>query len=1047
MPEALAGTKVPLNLTNLDVSPDKDNDEPIETMTGQTHHINSDNTVRSVHLEKGDALLRVPAERVLESKLDPHRALAESSAQQGARESGAGKPLYSSRIINTYIEFLEKFYTGVDVDSVLNRAGITRHEVEDPGHWFTQHQTDRFHESLVAATGNPGIAREAGRYTTSTDRLGAAKQYALGSIGLASIYMKTGKLAVALSRGARMTTRKLRSNKVEIVSRPTAGTVEKPYQCNNRIGTLEGLAKLVTSKYAEVEHPACIHNGDNCCRYILSWEKTAALIWKRTSYFSPLCALMACLAAFPFISLQALVALGLSSLVVSMASFLITASLEKRDLVKTIETQGNAAKDLLDEMNLRHANALLIQETGQAISKILNVTRAMNTVVAMVKKHLHFDRGMILLADENKRRLKFISGFGHTADQKKILVETIFHLDKPESKGYFVRSFREQKPFLIRNVSDVKADLSPRSREFVRQMGVQSFICVPIIFEEESLGVLVVENNRSRNNLAQSEISLLMGVAAQTATGINNARSFKKTQESERQYRLLADNISDVIWVIDFSLSKFSYVSPSVERIQGFTPEELMELDLSDILTPQSYEAAKKVIAEELTKEKNRAPDPHRSRTLELEQYHKDGSTIWVEVTASFLHDENGNVKSILGASREITERKQAEAEKQRLETQLQQSQKMEAIGTLAGGIAHDFNNILTAVLGYTELALDDSEDGSLLQQNLQEVLAAGNRAKDLVKQILAFSRQADRELKPVRVDLIIKEALKLLRASLPSTIDIDLKLDSQSATLADPTQIHQVLMNLCTNAHHAMIDGGGVLTVSLSDILIDSASESRKIDLNTGGYLCLQVSDTGTGMPEDVKARIFDPFFTTKERDKGTGMGLSVVHGIVKSHGGAITVNSKPGKGTSFTVYLPIVQSDIKPALQTDVPVTGGNERILFVDDEKTLVDLGCQMLERLGYHVECRTSSIEALELFKSRPDQFDLVITDMTMPNLTGDRLAREIMAIRTDIPVILCTGFSEQISAESARDIGVKEFMLKPLVMDRLAGTVRSVLDAG
>ena len=1045
MPEAWADTKVPLNLTNLDVSPDKINDEPIETMTGQTHHINSDINFRSGPVEKGDALLRVPAERALEPKLNPQQALAKSTPHQDAREPG--EPLYSSRIINTYIEFLEKFYPGVDVDSVLKRAGITRHEVEDPGHWFTQHETDSFHQSLVAATGNPGIAREAGRYTTSTDRLGAAKQYALGSIGLASIYMKTGKLAQALSRGARMTTRKLRSNKVEIISRPTAGTVEKPYQCDNRIGTLEGLAKLVTSKYAEVEHPACIHKGDNCCRYILSWEKTAALIWKRISHFSPLCALMTCLAAFPFISLQALLALGLSSLVVSMASFLIAASLEKRDLVKTIETQGNAAKDLLDEMNLRHANALLIQETGQAISKILNVDRAMNTVVAMVKKHLHFDRGMILLADENKRRLNFISGFGYTADQQKILVETAFHLDKPESKGHFVRSFREQKPFLVRNVSDVKADLSPRSREFVRQMGVQSFICVPIIFEEESLGVLVVENNRSRNNLAQSEISLLMGVAAQTATGINNARSFKKTQESERQYRLLADNISDVIWVIDFSLSKFSYVSPSVERIQGFKPEELMELDLSDILTPQSYDVAKKVIAEELAKEKDRSPDPHRSRTLELEQYHKDGSTIWVEVTASFLHDENGNVKSILGASREITERKQAEAEKQRLETQLQQSQKMEAIGTLAGGIAHDFNNILTAVLGYSELALDDAEDGSLLQQNLREVLTAGNRAKDLVKQILAFSRQADRELKPARVDLITKEALKLLRASLPSTIEIDLKLESQSATLADPTQIHQVLMNLCTNAHHAMIDGGGVLTVSLRDVLIDSASESRKIDLNTGGYLCLQVSDTGTGMPEDVKARIFDPFFTTKERDKGTGMGLSVVHGIVKSHGGAITVHSKPGKGTSFAVYLPIVQSVIKPALQTGVSVAGGNERILFVDDEKTLVDLGCQMLERLGYHVECRTSSIEALELFKSRPNQFDLVITDMTMPNLTGDRLAREIMAIRTDIPVILCTGFSEQISAESARDLGVKEFMLKPLVMDRLAGTVRSVLDAG
>jgi len=608
-----------------------------------------------------------------------------------------------------------------------------------------------------------------------------------------------------------------------------------------------------------------------------------------------------------------------------------------------------------------------------------------------------------------------------------------------------VRSFREQKPFLVRDVAEIEKDLSPRSCEFVRQMGVQSFICVPIVYEEESLGVLVVENIRSRSQPAQSEINLLMGVASQTATAIINARSFKRTKESERQYRLLADNISDVIWIIDLSLAKFSYVSPSVERVQGFTPEELMEFDLEDTLTPPSFEMAREMITEELVKEKNRSPDPYRSRTLELEQYHKDGSTIWVEVTASFLHDDAGKVVSILGASREITQRKQAEEENKKLETRLQQAQKMEAIGTLAGGIAHDFNNILTAVLGYSELAADDAEDGTLLHSNLQEVITAGNRAKDLVKQILAFSRRADQELKPVHVDLIVKEAVKLIRASLPSTIEIELNLASKSATLADPTQIHQVLMNLCTNAHHAMRENGGVLTVSLSDITIDAGFESHKLDLATGGYLCLQVKDTGHGMPEEVRARIFDPFFTTKERDKGTGMGLAVVHGIVKSHGGAICVHSKPGKGTSFTIYLPLIRAEVKKTAGTGTKLPTGDECILFVDDEKTLVDLGRQMLERLGYRVECRTSSIEALELFKNRPDQFDLVITDMTMPNLTGDKLTRQIMNIRPDIPVILCTGFSEQIGEESAKELGIREFIFKPLEMEKLAGTVRKVLD--
>jgi PAS domain S-box-containing protein len=956
-------------------------------------------------------------------------------------------PIYNSRIINTYIEYLEKYYPDIDIDALLQDSEMTRHEVEDPGHWFTQRQVDSLHQTIVTRTGNPKIAREAGRYTVSSERVGAAKQYALGSIGLISIYLKIGRLAAAMTRGHAMKARKLGPNKVEIVSSPKPGTREKAHQCQNRIGTLEGVAKLVTNKFAAIEHPECIHKGADCCRYILSWEKTPALIYRRISHCTPVIGFLLCLLSYPIASAQALLALGLGWAFLSLFVFLGAFHFEKKELVKTIETQGNAAKDLLDEMNVRHSNALLVHELGQAISKILNVDRIADTVVTVMQKHLYFDRGMIMLADQTRTRLQFIAGFGYTEEQGQILRETEFHLDKPDAGGHFVRSFKEQKPFLVRNVADIEKDLTPNTREFIRQMDVKSFICVPIVYEEESLGVLAVENTNSQNRLTQSEISLLMGVASQTATSIINARSFRQIRESERQYRLLADNISDVIWIIDLSLSKFTYVSPSVERLQGFTPKELMERDLQDILTSQSFDLAQKAIIEELAKEKKRFLDPHRSRTLELEQYHKDGSTIWVEVTASFLYNEAGEVVSILGVSREITARRQAEQENKNLEKRLQQAQKMEAIGTLAGGIAHDFNNILTAVIGYTEMALDDAPDGTLLKNNLGEVLVAGNRAKDLVKQILAFSRQAEQELKPIQVELIVKEAAKLLRASLPSTIEIQLDINSHSAALADPTQIHQVLMNLCTNADHAMRDTGGTLTIALSDAAIDSEFEARKLGIESGDYLCLHVADTGQGMPEKIMKRIFDPFFTTKDVDKGTGMGLAVVHGIVKSHGGAISVQSEPGRGTAFDIFLPIIQSRTAPFADRSSALATGHERILFVDDEKTLADLGRQMLERLGYSVECRTSSIEALGLFKTRPDQFDLVITDMTMPNLTGEKLARQLMQIRADIPVILCTGFSERISEEKAREMGIREFILKPLVMDKLAGAVRSVLDQG
>ncbi len=972
--------------------------------------------------------------------------LAHHQGHAGYGAAATDEPLYSSRIMGTYVEYLESFYPDIDINAILQYAGTTRHEVEDPGHWFTQHQTDRFHEIMVAQTGSPNLAREAGRFTVTGKNVGTAKRYIMSLMNPATVYLMIGKLVRMLSRGSVMTSRKLGPNRVEIVSKPTAGTREQPYQCQNRIGSFEAIAKMFTNKFAEVEHPSCYHKGGDCCRYIVTWEKMPFIIWKRISNLALFAGLMISLISFFALSGHWWVAPALACAGLNLILVLHSERLSKKDLIRTIEIQGDATKDLLDEVNIRHSNALMIQEIGQAVSKVLEVDRIAKTVVGIMQKHMHFDRGLVMLTNQSKSRLEFIAGFGYTDEQEKILLATEFNLQKDASSGHFVRSFKEQIPFLVKNVAEIENDLSPKSVAFIRRMDVRSFICVPIVYENESFGVLSVENTRSTNRLAQSEISLLMGVASQTAISINNALSFQKTIESERRYRLLADNISDVIWTIDPKTAKFTYASPSVERMQGFTPAELMALDLSDIFTPESYKLGAEIIAEELARQTREGIEPYRSRTLELEQYRKDGSSMWVEVTANFLRNPAGDLVGILGASRDISERKQAETEKQNLESRLQQAHKMEAIGTLAGGIAHDFNNILSAVLGFTEMALQDSSGNELVQSSLREVLTAGNRAKDLVKQILTFSRQAEQELKPVQVGLIIKEALKLLRASLPSTIEIKQNIKSHSATLADPTQIHQVLMNLCTNAHHAMQATGGILTVSLEDVSIDSEYEARKLELLPGDFLRLKVSDNGKGMPAAVKARIFEPFFTTKERDKGTGMGLAVVHGIVKGHGGAIAVNSQPEKRTTFDIYLPIIQISETFAVTASADLPAGNERILFVDDEKALVDLARKMMERLGYAVTGRTSSIEALELFKAKSEKFDLVITDMTMPNLTGDKLAREIISIRPDIPIILCTGFSEKINEDKARAMGLREFMLKPLVMAELSKAIRNALDA-
>ncbi len=389
---------------------------------------------------------------------------------------------------------------------------------------------------------------------------------------------------------------------------------------------------------------------------------------------------------------------------------------------------------------------------------------------------------------------------------------------------------------------------------------------------------------------------------------------------------------------------------------------------------------------------------------------------------------------------RDITERKKMEA-------QYRQSQKMEAIGTLAGGIAHDFNNILAAIMGYTELSIEDSARGISVQHNLDQILKSAIRARDLVRQILAFSRKDMEARAPLQVSPLIKEAIKLLRATLPATIDIRETISRQSGLInANPTQIHQVLMNLCTNAAHAMSENGGVLEIGLSSVFLAERQAADYHDLPEGAYVKVTVSDTGTGIDPHFIDRIFEPFFTTKEFGKGTGMGLAVAHGIVKSCGGDIWVRSNPGKGTTFDVLLPELTDAALEAAPEPPPLLTGTERILLVDDEKMLLDVGQSMLKSLGYQPTVMLSSKSALEWFQKDPDCFDLVITDMTMPHMTGDKLAEKLMHIRPGIPVIMATGYNEKISEEIVRALGIKALIMKPFNRREISQTIRSVLDS-
>ena len=510
----------------------------------------------------------------------------------------------------------------------------------------------------------------------------------------------------------------------------------------------------------------------------------------------------------------------------------------------------------------------------------------------------------------------------------------------------------------------------------------------------------------------------------------------EKLRETERKYRELAESLPQVIFEVD-SKGNLVYLNQTGYALFGYTPEDLGKgFNVLETFIPEDRERIASDIMLNL-----------EGRMLGRQEYtavKKDGTKFPVGVHANRVMREK-NATGVRGILIDFTPTKLAEEEKKKIEIQLQQAQKMEAIGALAGGIAHDFNNILSAIIGYTELATLN-EGAEHCTAELKEVLTAANRAKDLVKQILAFSRQTDEERMPVRVALVAKEAVKFLRATIPATIEIKTRIDDKSgAVLANSVELHQIIMNLCTNAQHAIGDEAGLMEVSVQNIEIDLSQRTDLIDLEIGAYVRISVRDSGYGMTPDVIKRIFDPYFTTKEKGVGTGLGLAVVHGIVKKYGGTIKVESELMKGTTFQIYLP--KTDIAASSNAELPnlITGGFERILFVDDEKMLVDIGHQVLQRLGYHVVSRTSPIEALELFKAKPSFFDLVITDKTMPGMTGVALAKELMSIRPDLPVIICTGYGQAIDQERAKQIGIKAFVMKPILINEIASAVRKALN--
>jgi PAS domain S-box-containing protein len=1067
-------------------------------------------------------------------------------------------PIYNSRLIKNYLEYLERHHPDVALDGLLSAAGIGRAEVEDPGHWLSQEQINAFHKALQAVVPDPGLARKVGRFSQASRTAGMLTRYVLGFVTPQMAYRGVAKVASEWTRATDYVARPVSGTRIGLKVTPRPGVQEQPFQCDNRIGMMEALAKLFTGQYARVEHPTCVHRGAASCDYMISWQSLPSNRWKRGLRYGALGALAILAGSAAFMPLRGwliemmgwMVALGLGGT--------MTVLLENRELKQRIAHKSETADRDIQEIKYRYSGAFLIQEIGKAASALQTPEQFVSVAVTLLHKRMGYKGGMLWLMAEDQPEHLVGRGFGiPPALMEKMRVVAL----GPSEDGFggLLATVCRQGAATVLDDPDEIRHRFPGGRAHWDALDVHSLVAVPLQNEDRTIGLLFMYKDAAAERTSFSDINLISGVASQMALGITSARNHHRLQTREARYRLLVENQTDLVVKVDLE-GRFLFVSPSYCRMFGKTEDEL----LGKTFMPLVHEDDREITAQAM----ETLFHPPHTAFLEQRARTKEGWR-WLAWSDTALLDEAGQVTAIIGAGRDITEQKEAEIAlqqsralfdsfmthlpalafikdregryvytnpffsmqfdepqghrlgktdldlwpeevgralmandrrvlnerrifnfvettrhngemqywqvskfplyrkgeptylggvaidisermkteeaKQELEIRLLQTQKMEAIGTLAGGIAHDFNNILSAIIGFTEMSLMDIPPESGVSANLEKVLRAGGRARDLVKQILTFSRQAQMDPKAIQLQPIIKEALKLLRASLPATLKMDAIIEPAGTVMADPTQIHQLVMNLCTNARDAMENIEGTLTVILESAVLGVEEAARYPRLTPGNFCKLTVCDTGQGIPSHIMEKIFDPFFTTKGEGRGTGMGLAVVHGIVERIGGAITVNSTPGEGACFIIFLPVIEDQPSAILPASLKVPGGSERILFVDDEPFQTDLGRQMLGRLGYSVQAFTRSSEALKAFEADPQAIDLLITDMTMPEMTGDELARRILTIRPDLPIILCTGYSERITEEAAEDLGIRGFVMKPVVISELALLLRGILD--
>jgi PAS domain S-box-containing protein len=944
-------------------------------------------------------------------------------------------PIYNSRLIKLYTAYLNAHYPRIDVDDLLKNAGIAKIEVDDPGHWFNQEQVDLFHQKIVQATGDAHISREVGRYAAFSNAVGVIKQHVLGLLNISSIYLLIARLYPLISRGALVNARKLGANRAEIIVTPAPGVQEKFYQCDNRLGMFESLTILFATKYATVTHDRCVHRGDPCCRYEVTWEGPPHLFWKRSILVGlgvELGLLFVAPRLLPWPIWPIVTAAGLGGL---MGLCLYTGYLEKQELKRTIQNQGNVAEEHIKEVDYRYRGALLIQKIGQATSELLDLNQLAQVMVSNIQDYLDFDRGVVMLADEERRRLVYAAGFGFDEAKTDLLRKTSFRLDKPEAQGFFIKAFREQRPILVDDVAALQATLSIHSQNFARRIGSKSLICLPIVYESQSLGILAVDNMKGQRPLTQTDVHLLMGVAYQAAVSIFSTMAYRKLQASEERYRGLYDNAPTPYISVSTQNATILNCNLAATRLLGRPRAQLVGSRWFDHFSDDAGNRARSRWIYDALK---------KGGTIQHEEVklvRKDGQAVWADLSMEPYRDAHGEVLEGRCVLVDTSERK-------RLEEKLRHAQKMEVMGTLAGGVAHDLSNILTAIVSYPDLLLMDIDETSPLFDPLNKIQTAGLRAAAIVQDLLTLARLGVQLTEVIDFNALIREFLKSpefenLQSCHPG-VHVVADLDNDLAPIRG-SAVHLIksLLNIVNNAAEAMPDGGDI-HIATKNQQIDT--NARK-DTEAGRYVAISIRDDGEGIAREDIGRIFEPFFTKKVMGRsGTGLGMAIVWATVQDHKGHIDVESEIGQGTTVNIYLPATH-DV-PARAPAVPmiesIMGNGETILVIDDEAEHLEIAIKMLTRLGYRVVAADSPQAALAQMERQPA--DLLVLDMVLgAQMDGLAVYRRILSIHHNQKAVITSGYAETYRVKQALELGAGAYIKKPYTLREIAAAVRNELD--